>query len=903
MRYILTTTLFFIFTSLSAQFSISGYLVDEKNEGMPFASVVLLNKSDSAIVAFGLSNNQGKYLMDVKASGDYLLQYSFVGYKTVYKPLVTDWKEDEIIIKNTTLKVSNVELGEVQVTAERIPMKMKGDTIEYDASAFKVAEGSDVEKLLSRMPGIEIDKVGNVTAYGKKVEKIMVDGKEFFGDDPKMATKNLEAKAIDKVEVLDKKSKESEFTGVDDGEEIKTINLTLKEEFKKGSFGRFKAGAGTEDTYKGKINYNRFNKKTQMSVIGNGNNINEQPFSWKEFNEFAPGNDWNSDLIQGIGGNEGINNALSMGINANHEFSKKFEVQGFYYLTQNNGELSKIVNTENFARSQTFKTDQEINNNEDKLNHSFNVKADWRPDSMTEINIWSNLFLNNERYNNSNRTVFTPSNETTDFTVNNNDNDVQKSSTYNSLTYKRKFDKDKRNVNVYLNHYGLNQENTTKINNELFGTAIDQRQEYDQTQSRWRGGISYTEPLDSFWVITIGYANEHEKQEPKRDFFNLSLDGSEATFDDSLSSSFERIAIENSGSLTFRRNKNKSNFSFGSSFNQTQLQVTDRDFQYLLPFASYRIRLKGSQSLNFRYSTKTQLPNLEQMVTIPDNTNTNRLFIGNPDLVPTYNHQFNFNYWTYDPVQQMNIYTGASFTVSNNRILNQVTVNKDFTTVVTPKNSGFYQGANFYGGINKPIKKLKIKIGLNPNANFDRSDVFLSTEESQGQVTEETEVFSANYSTRVSIERLKKEKWNVKVGVTLSYNDRKYEANSNFNQTIRNYSWFGEGEYEIGKTMLFKIDYSYNRFASTRFVREQDFHLVGASFRKSFNNDNWAINLIANDILNENIGVQRSGDINTIYQANYNTRAQFFMLMLEKKIGKKVTDPNRKEGNRWYYSD
>ena len=897
MRFALTTILLLLFTALSAQFSISGYLMDENNEGMPFASIVLLNKSDSAIVAFGLSNNQGKYLVEVEDQGDYFLQYSFVGYQTIYHPLITDWQEDKIILKKTTLKISDIKLGEVEITAERIPMKMKGDTIQYDASAFKVSEGSDVEKLLSRMPGIEIDKDGNVTAHGKKVEKIMVDGKEFFGDDPKMATKNLEAKAIDKVEVLDKKSKEAEFTGVDDGEETKTINLTLKEEYKKGSFGRIKAGVGSEETYKGKINYNRFNKKTQMSLIGNGNNINEQPFSWKEFNEFAPGNDWNSNLIRGIGGNEGINSALSVGFNVNHEFSKKLEVQAFYYLTQNNGELDKVINTENFAQNQTFKTDQVVNNKEDKFNHSFNLKADWNPDSMTEINLWSNLFLNDDRYDNINQTIFTPSTESTNFTINDNDNDVQKTSIYNSLSYKRKFAKKKRNVNVYLNHYGLDQENTTKINNQLFGSDIVQRQEYDQTQSRWRGGVSFTEPLDSFWVVTVGYKLENEKQEPRRDFFNLDQNGGEPVFDDSLSSTFERIAIENIGSLTFRRNKKKGNFSFGSTFNHTQLQVTniDREFQYILPFASYRIRLKGSQSLNFRYSTRTQLPNLQQLVTIPDNTNTNRLFIGNPDLVPTYNHQFNFNYWTYDPVQQMNIYTGASFTISNNRILNQVTVNEDFTTTVTPQNSGFYQGAYFYGGINKPIKKLKIKLGLSPNVNFTRSDVFLNTSE--------TEVISADYSGKITIERLKKEKWNYKIGFNLGYNDRRYEANSDFNQTIRNYSWFGEGEYEIGKTMIFKIDYSYNRFASTRFVREQDFHLIGASFRKSFNDDSWAINLIANDVLNENIGVQRNGDINTIYEANYNTRAQFFMLMVEKKIGKKVKDPNRKKGKSWYYSD
>lgn len=895
MRSLLITTLLLFSISLSAQYSISGFLFDEKEESMPFASVVLLQQTDSAIVAFGLTNNQGKYILEVKDSGNYLIQYSFLGYATKYKVLTTTWQDDKVILKKENLIVSSVSIGEVEITGERIPMKMKGDTIQYDAKAFKVAEGSDVEKLLSKMPGIEIDQDGNVTAHGKKVEKIMVDGKEFFGDDPKMATKNLEAKAIDKVEVLDKKSKDAEFTGVDDGEETKTINLTLKEEYKKGSFGRVKAGLGTEETYKGKINYNRFNDKTQMSLIGNGNNINEQPFSWKEFNEFAPGNDWNSDLIRGIGGSQGINKALSMGVNMNHEFSPKLELQAFYYLTQNNGELERTVSTENFAQSQTFKTLQNITNEDDKLNHSFNIKADWKPDSMTEINLWSNLFLNNENYDNSNRTVFTPSTEISNFTINENNGDVEKTSTYNSISYKRKFEKKKRNANVFINHYGLNQENTTKLNNELFGQAIVQRQAYDNSQSRWRTGVSYTEPLDSFWVVTIGYNYENQGQTPSRDLFNLNTNGTEQ-FNDSLSSVFNLKTNKNTGKLTFRKNKNKASFSIGSAVNHSNLNVAgiNRNFQYFLPFASYRLRLKGSQSINMRYSTRTQLPNLQQLVTIPDNTNTNRLYVGNPNLVPTYNHQLNLNYWNYDPARKTNVYIGAWMTASNNRILNQVIVNEDFTSTVTPRNSGFYRSINLHTGINMPIKKLKVKLGLSSNANFSQSDVFLNTLES--------EVLDANYSAGVTLERLKKEKWDIKVGFNLSYNDRKYEANNDFNQIIKNYSWSAEGEYEITKTLLFEFDYSYNRFAATQFVNEQDFHLISATLRKSFNDDDWAINLIANDILNENIGVNRGGDINTIYEVNYNTVAQFFMIMLEKKIGKKVKNPKQKNGN-FYWTD
>ncbi|MBL4708911.1 MAG: outer membrane beta-barrel protein, partial [Flavobacteriales bacterium] len=662
-------------------------------------------------------------------------------------------------------------------------------------------------------------------------------------------------------------------------------------------FGRAKLGVGTEDTYKGKLNYNRFNKNTQLSVIANANNINEIPFSWKEFREFAPSNDWNSDLIRGIGDDEGINQTVSLGVNLNHEFSKKFELQGFYYLTQNNNELDKEVSTRNFNDDTLYlKTLQNIEKEESKLNHSFNIKMEWKPDSMTEIGLWSNVFIAGEEYDNISSTLYDPTVELTNFTENRSNSDIDKLSSYNSINYKRKFNKKRRNIRLFANHFSINQDNKTSIDNQVFGQDIKQNQLYDNQLSKPRFGASYTEPLDSFWVLTTAYNFKGENEKPNRDFFDIDNNQQE-TLNDSLSSAFKRVSNENSGSITFRRNKNKKNFSIGTSANNIDLTVNNntQNFQYMLPFASLRFRLKGSQNLNIRYYTRTRIPSLQQLVTIPDNLNPNSVYVGNAKLRPEYSHNINFNYFNFDPASSTHSYAGFSMSSTSNKIVNQTIINEDFTTRRTPQNSGFSQNLNMYAGINRPIKKLKIKLVIYPSVNWSRYDVFLNTVES--------EVLSATYRTRFKIDRLKKEKWSLSVGFDFTYNDRQYEASSSFNQTIGSYGAFVRGDVEITKSLQFKWDYALKAFNATTFAEARELHLVDLSIRQSFNEDAWAISLVANDLLNENVGIQRNGDVNTLFSSSYNTRAQYFMLVFEKSLGKKVTNPNKKKGGHTYYFD
>lgn len=267
-------------TALHAQISLEGQLVDPDNKGLPFATVVLLQGQDSVIAHYGVSDDQGGFKIKGVQKGDYIFQVTALGFESYYKPLELSTNKD---LGTVSIARKSEQLKAFEVAAERVPIAIKGDTVEYNAAAFQTRPNAAVEDLLRQLPGVEVDQNGNVKAQGEQVRKVLVDGKEFFGDDPKMATKNLPADAIDKVQVFDKKSEMAEFSGIDDGERNKTINLELKEDKKNGYFGKVTGGYGTDNRYAGKFNVNRFSKNTQFSALGMGNNTNEQGFSFEDY--------------------------------------------------------------------------------------------------------------------------------------------------------------------------------------------------------------------------------------------------------------------------------------------------------------------------------------------------------------------------------------------------------------------------------------------------------------------------------------------------------------------------------------------------------------------------------------------------------------------------------------------
>lgn len=889
-------TVFFILIfsagfTLSAQYRLEGVVEDTSAQPLGFTSVVVLNSSDSSVYAFGLSNANGFYRIEIPEKGEYLVQYSFLGYAPKVELLKTDWKEPLIQMPKIQLQNASVNLKEVEIAAERIPMKMKGDTLVFDAAAFKTRQGAELEKLLEKLPGVEIDENGNITAQGKAVNKILVNGKEFFGSNPQMATKNLDAEAVEKVEILDKKSEKAEFTGIDDGEEEKTINITLKEEYKKGYFGKAYAALGTEDTYKGSLNYNRFNEKTQFSIISGGNNLNQKNFSYSEYSDFQGGNIMVFDAAaMGSRQGDGITESFSAGANLNHEFSEKMDLTVNYFYVNNENELFKKIETSNFTPDETFETVENQEIKSELQRHSSDITFRWEIDSSRKITYRTGFTLSDQASSNLALTNFSQAENQEGVTTNSNQQNRDSWTYYSEFDFSRKFEKKGRvwDTDFYINLSNNDEKNDLK--NNIFNREINQFQDFDESNEVFRVSSKYTEPIAKNWFAALSLTLSSQENEPERLFFDRN--SGTQVLNDSLSGQFKRETLERRIGAEFKYNNKDLLFSFGVAAAEIELttNLDQRDFQFLYPFLSMRWKMKGSQNLRLRYSTSTNVPNLNQLLTIPNNINPNQNYVGNSSLEPEYAHRINLNYYRFDPIRSISIFARLSGSTVSDKIVNRTVVKPDFTRFITPENTDLYQKVSLYGYIGSKMKKYNLSYSFNANGSYTNYEAFLNNRLSS--------VEDQSYRFGLRLGRDKNEKWDLDFGINYSFNRQNFDLNSDFNQNFDNISWFAEGEILLAENLLFSASYTIRRYTAAFFSAERTLNFVNLELRKSFNNELWAVTLIANDILNENVGIRRSGDVNSLRDEEFNSRARYFMIGVSRKLGKR----KEKENNRFIFN-
>ena len=435
------------FYLISAQsYQINGSVIDNKNTPLIGATIVILDQ-DTSMIAFGITDDSGNYEVYDIPPGQQILQISYTGYSDIMKSINMTGEQSEIDIDQMILSPSSKILEEVSIKAERIPMGILGDTINYNAAAFQTRPGASVEELLKKLPGIEVGRDGSIKAQGKDVQNVLVDGKEFFSGDATIATKNLEAEAVDKVQVFDKKSEEAEFTGVDDGQEEKTINLKLKDGYKNGGFGKASIDGGTEDTRRGKLNYNRFNPSVQASIIANNNNINERAFSFSEYADFMGGfqnaiaaggmSEYGITSQSGQGGS-GITDQTSIGTNLNLGISKKIKLNGNYLFAHSDNKIDYTGNTQNFANDRNFTTIDTSQSSKSTNNHRLNTKLKYNPNPMNAVT-WNlkSFYLSNQNQNMAS-SLYQLESITNSRTSNMYNSDTRSTSIATDLIYKKK---------------------------------------------------------------------------------------------------------------------------------------------------------------------------------------------------------------------------------------------------------------------------------------------------------------------------------------------------------------------------------------------------------------------------------------------------------------------------------
>ncbi len=610
--------------------TISGQVVDSlSRKPLLEASVSLLLARDSSLVSFGITDGEGRFTFPKIAEGQYRVIVSYVGYRSRAKRvsvtganLTTDAGTIDLVAQSQTLT-------EVSVQGERAPIAVKGDTLEFNAGSFKTRPNAQVEDLLKKLPGVEVDRDGNVKAQGQAITKVLVDGKPFFGNDPKMATRNLPADIIDKVQLFDQASEQSAFSGVDDGDREKTINITTKKDKRKGSFGQQTIGAGPKPgddaRYSGRVSLSRFNNGRQVSVLGMANNVNQQGFTASDLglgNNFGgagqgQGGGGGSNVVRGgAGGGSGngagqvgsnaITQSWAAGINYRDGWGKKIDVVSSYNASNTNTLTNQQSHRENVIPSGTsgtvitrpdagFVRDQTNGSDNTNTNQRVNLRLDYRIDSLTTIRVIPSLsWLNSSYSNQSDARTLTNEGVLANSSLTNYNSTGNGFTGNNSLLLFRKFQKKGRSFSVNWNIAFNNQDNEgiNKSVNQFNGSStsltsgiitkdtitgivtqtINQRNDQQTHSMTNTVNVSYTEPLSMRQTLEFHYnlSNNHNTSDRAVNDFN-GLTNQYDLLNGLLSNNFVNDYVTNRGGLTWQTKRLKYTYAFGLDAQQASL--------------------------------------------------------------------------------------------------------------------------------------------------------------------------------------------------------------------------------------------------------------------------------------------------------------------------------------------
>lgn len=875
--------------SVHAQYDLTGTIVDQDNEYLTGSTVVLLD-NDSTMVSFALSDENGRYEIADIDTGRYILQVSFISYANYCNAVqVTgDMHLDPIVMKEST-----EVLKEVTINAEHIPMGLRGDTLSYNAAAFKTRPNANVEDLLKQMPGIEVDRAGNIKAQGKDVKNVLVGGKEFFGKNPEMATRNLEAESVDKVEVYDKKSEVAEFTGVDDGQDERTINLELKDEYKTGGFGRVEAHGGLDGEYEGKANYYKYSPTYQASALVAANNINKSTFTINDRIDFMGGfmnaiegaNLFSGSPMNGVG--QGINESLSAGINFNADINPKLTLRSHYLHSRDQNVLDKWSSIEGWANGFDYTNSRNTASTDTKRDHQLNTKLQYKANPFFQISLRNNLNYNSVDQNSLTRDEYLSnvSTGTTNSAVMEEGNSLMFNS---SLLLKNKFRKKGRNIITkidYQNGRQLSEDyviNSTRLTQTMLD--INQRQEFENPNAKFDFSSNYTEPLGKKFFLGIDYNYSKHSEDPIKEFYDRTNEVWLTNED--LGVKYNKDFSYNSAGLSIKRNTKNLEWQIGLKGQFTRLygelpeqaESINSTYQHLLPASYLLYQPGGAHIFNMNYSTQVIAPTLQQLMPQVDNQNANYEYVGNPDLNPAYRNALTLSYNYYDQFSFTNFWARSTTMLSKHRIMNSVEVNDELFRRVTPVNIDRFLSQRFSTGFSQPFRPLSIVYSIRANANVSTFDNLIN-----GDIDN---ILKNEYGLDFSVRNKNQNTASIEAGVHVSRSINKYDLNTSFNQTYDRLDFFVDALWEMGKKWVLASDIRYNTFSQDRFEGDPQFTLWNASLSKLLWEDRIEVKITAHDILNENIGIQRIAGTSTIREERFNNLTRFVTLGLSYKLGK-----------------
>ncbi|MBO9681921.1 MAG: TonB-dependent receptor, partial [Flavisolibacter sp.] len=825
------------------------------------ATITLVRSKDSSLISFTVTSNSGYFEIKNIEAGTYDLLISYTGmqnFKKHFSISSTHAIADFGLIK---LDRNYKPLDEV-VVKDDAPVKIKGDTVEFRAESFKsVKPNATVEDLLKKVPGMEVSKDGTVKSQGETVQKIYVDGKEFFGNDPKMATRNLSQDMVESIQVYDDMSEQAKFTQMDDGTRTRAINIKLKKDKKQGWFGKGMAGGGTDERYQSSVTLNRFNGSRQISVVGSANNLDRQNFS---FNDVIGGmgmgsfNGGGGNLGRGGGrgggggnngggGGNGISSPKSLGFNYRDVWGTKIDVSGSL-----NGSSTRTILDQSSFRSEVYpfsdsNTVKQTNTRSNNLNQNlrFNFRMEYKIDSLNSLLYYPSLtFQHSDGFSYNGVESFASVKAAPQYLAltqqRTNDNNRDGYTMNQNLLFRHRFSKKGRTLTLglssTLNHsngkgityspyYYFHSNETTPYRS----TILDQQSQQNVKGFNNTISTSYTEPIGRNKMLELNYAYTDNHSTSDRKTFDMNTASGKYELVNAPSTNyFENDYLSHRMGANFRVQQRKYNYQLGIGEQINRLAsrsiraATNKDttikqtYANLYPTANFNYNFTRNKSLRFRYSGRTNQPGVNQLQDVPDYSNPLQVHNGNPGLKQEFSNSLNLNYNTFNMVNFRYFSANLSYSSISNKIVNSTdqlpakyAIPADPSTqgkqLIVPVNlNGSYSTSGFFT-LGLPFRNPKLKgstFNSTTMASSNRDVTMFYKQVNYAKTLSLTQTEGINYTY--------KEKLDIGLRASLSYNMTRYDSalkRPNVDYWSQTYS--ADMSFNLPGDFVFETDFDY----------------------------------------------------------------------------------------------
>ncbi|MFT3825940.1 MAG: outer membrane beta-barrel family protein [Chitinophagaceae bacterium] len=840
--------------------SIKGTVLDSAGRGpLESATVSVFLSSDTSLVGYGITNKKGEFLVkEIPVGKPCRFTVSYKGLQTVLRDFIIQSGSKELVFDSISLGKSYAELEEVTVVAQKSPVVIKDDTTEFNASAFKTMPNAVAEDVIKQMPGFDIDKDGNITFNGKKISKITVEGKDFFGGDPVIALKNLPKEVIDKIQVMDNKTKEQQLTKISDGNEDKALNIVLQKDKKKGWFGRFMGGYGSDERYEAGAMLNYFNKALQLSIIGTANNTSRMNFS-----------NGGSNLATGVGGG-GIASSKSMGVNYGNEWNKKLRLAGSYFWGNNKNTNIVSAQRQNILPDTTFFYNSGNTSVNENNSHRFSLNAEWTIDTLTNMSLNSSFNLNNGNSQTSNTGE---SKGTTGKLINTtgNTNTGKFDNTAGTADFfiGRRLRKRGRSVSLSAN-INFNQQTgqNDNIGQNLFykDNVVDSTEDINQrSYTSGKGNnisvtATYTEPVIKDVYVNLRYNYRTGTSTSDKQTFRYNPVTSSYDIEDTLyTNAFRNTTSAHNPSVNISYNYKNLRAGIGAGvqwLTQDNYSVTKDStlHQYnvnFTPSANIGYKLGKTGNINLFYNGRSQQPSIQQLQPVPDNSNPLYIRLGNPDLKQSFFHNVNVNIQKSNGFAYWNGSVGLN--VTNNQIVTETYYDDVGRQISRPininGNYGFSGNVNYSRSWRKKNWTFRVNLGS--------SGSFNNTVNITNKVQNTTK--SYNFGQSVGFNYTYTEKLIVSPSFFIRYSNASYSI-----QQSQDPEYITKGaslniSYNWLKRLLVENNVNYNYNSRTAPGIRKGVTMWNASIGWFFfNKKQGTLKFTVYDLLKQNIGVNRT---------------------------------------------